>query len=222
MDTKKIVICTLLLIVSCTLSYYFLDKQLVWLFSGHHTRDLSFLRIMSDYIPNAIGAFIALFYIYFVFQMRSVKHSEPADKPRHSELRKLLIMCNAVVIALFLKDTLKWVFGRSWASTFICNNPSLLEHHVYGFHWFRSGAVFNSFPSGHATIAFSFSTSMWFLFPTLRWLWSILAAMVVIGQLTLYYHFFSDVLAGAALGSVVAICNYRYWVQSQFSARLRQ
>ena len=63
---------------------------------------------------------------------------------------------------------------------------------------------------------------MWFLFPTLRWLWSILAAMVVIGQLTLYYHFFSDVLAGAALGSVVAICNYRYWVQSQFSARLRQ
>jgi len=212
MQIKKIVTCLLLTILLCTLSYHFVDRQLVWFFSSHHTHDLFFLKIMADHIPNAIGAFIALFYLYFVFRI---------DKPNSNKTEtKLLILCNAVVIALFFKDLLKWVFGRSWASTFICNNPSLLEHHVYQFHWFHPGAVFNSFPSGHATLMFSFSTSMWFLFPKLRWIWSLLTAMVVIAQLSLYYHFVSDVLAGAALGSFVALCNYRYWVRHQISAKI--
>jgi membrane-associated phospholipid phosphatase len=44
---------------------------------------------------------------------------------------------------------------------------------------------------------------MWFLFPKLRWLWFLLAFLVVVGQIGMYYHFLSDVIAGALLGSLV-------------------
>jgi membrane-associated phospholipid phosphatase len=113
------------------------------------------------------------------------------------------LACNAVVIGQFLKDIFKVIFGRYWPATFVCNNPSLVSNHVYGFQWFKSGSAYASFPSGHTTFIFSFSISMWFLFPKLRWLWFLLAFLVVVGQIGMYYHFLSDVIAGALLGSLV-------------------
>lgn len=61
-----------------------------------------------------------------------------------------------------------------------------------------------SFPSGHAATAFSIA---WVL--ALRWrrlfpLWFLLAATVAFSRMYLNRHYLSDVLAGAALGMLVA------------------
>ena len=174
MQSKKIILFLLLIIVLCTLSYYFVDQQLVWLLARHHSRDVYIFKIMANQIPNVVGAFVFLIYVFFAICF-------------HTNLgktyKKLLVMCNAIVTAIFLKDVLKPVFGRYWSATFICNNPSLIDNHVYGFNWFNEGTAFASFPSGHATLIFAFSISMWLLFPTGRWLWGLLAIMVVIGQI---------------------------------------
>ncbi|ADA79124.1 hypothetical protein FTU_1497 [Francisella tularensis subsp. tularensis TIGB03] len=61
----------------------------------------------------------------------------------------------------------------------------------------------NSFPSGHATFIFSFSVSMWILFPKYRWLWALLAFLVVVTQLLQYFHFVSDLIVGLMLGSII-------------------
>lgn len=212
MQRKKIALYLLSVTLLCLFCYYFIDRQLVWFLANHHSRDLFVLKIMANHIPNVIGSIVFLFYIYLAFHIEK-------DLLNQTET-KLLVMCNSIVVSIFLKDILKWVFGRSWASTFICNNPSLIDNHVYGFHWFHQDTAFQSFPSGHTTLIFSFTTSMWFLFPTLRWIWSLLALMVVMGQLGLYYHFVSDVIAGAALGGFVAICNYRYWVRHKNHAKM--
>lgn len=208
MQTKKIVLFSSSIIALCTFSYYFIDRQVVWFLVSHHSRDFFVLNIMANQIPFVIGAFVFIFYLYFAIILYK------KNQPIQALGARLIVMCNSIVIAIFLKDSLKLIFGRTWTSTFKCNNPSLINNNIYGFNWFSSEHGSASFPSGHTTLIFSFATSMWFLFPTLRWIWALLALMVSLGQIGMYYHFVSDVLAGAALGSIVAIYNYHYWVRS--------
>jgi membrane-associated phospholipid phosphatase len=188
------------------LSYYYADRAVVWFLVSHHSREWSILKILANDIVNAIALGIFLFYFFFAVQFMRKKLTPL--------ITKLIVMSNAVVISLFLKDGLKIVFGRYWIDTFKCNNPSLIKNNVYGFNWFTGESVHSSFPSGHSTFILAFTVSMWFLFPKLRWLWCLLALFVLIGQIGMYYHFVSDALAGIMLGSIVAICNYRYHQRS--------
>ena len=203
MPTKKITLILLLVTALCIFCYYFTDRQLVWWLVAHHSRDMFALKIMANNLLNIVV--LCVFLVYLVYLFCSGKFR------LHKIEHKLIIMCNAMVVTYFLKDMLKLVFGRYWAATFICNNPSLVNNNVYGFNWFTSGESYASFPSGHTAMICAFSASMWLLFPALRWLWALFAILVMIGQAGMYYHYISDILAGAALGSVVALYNYRAW-----------
>lgn len=57
-----------------------------------------------------------------------------------------------------------------------------------------------SFPSGHATLAFATAAALAYLSPRGRWLFVILAAFCALARVVMQAHFYSDVLAGAALG----------------------
>lgn len=203
MQTKKTVLFLLLTTLLCVLSYYYIDRQLVWFLDKHHSHHLYILHILANQITLVIGIAVCLFYVYIAIRLNGATLSTTE--------KKLAVVCNSIVTAVFLKNILKTVFARYWPSTFICNNPSLIENHVYGFNWFHKDVRLTSFPSGHASFIFSCSVSLWLLFPRLRWLWSLLTAMVMIGQIGMYYHFVSDVIAGAALGGLVAIYHYRFW-----------
>ena len=209
---KKNLIRSLLFILICVvlifISYFYVDRQLVWFLVAHHSHRLVLLKVFANDIVYVLSFGVFLYYIYYFFIL---------SMNRVTALNKnILLSCNAVVIALFLKDFLKYVFGRYWAATYVCKNPSLVNNHAYGFNWFKTGTAYASFPSGHTSFIFAFSACMWFLFPKLRWLWVLLASLVVIGQLGMYYHFVSDVIAGAMLGSLVGFyCFYSRVVASR-------
>jgi len=67
-----------------------------------------------------------------------------------------------------------------------------------------------SFPSGHATTAFAAAILLALWYPRARCLFLGLAGMVALSRILLGSHFPSDVLAGALLGSVVALAVYAY------------
>lgn len=194
-----ILLSTAIITVLC---FYYVDRQVISVLIAHQSRDFGVLKLFSNSITDVIGTFIVLFYIYFGTKLLMNK-LYAADK-------QLIVMCNSVVISTFFKDILKGIFGRYWAETFTCQNPSLIRDNAYGFNWFAIDGINASFPSGHAAFIFSFSVSMGLLFPRLRWLWGLLAILVLIGQIGMYYHFVSDVIAGAVLGGLVAFYNYRY------------
>jgi undecaprenyl-diphosphatase len=61
-----------------------------------------------------------------------------------------------------------------------------------------------SFPSGHATVAFACATVLSLAVPRLRWPLFALAALIAFSRVYVGVHYPGDVLAGAALGILIA------------------
>jgi membrane-associated phospholipid phosphatase len=62
----------------------------------------------------------------------------------------------------------------------------------------------DSFPSGHATSVFAVATAFAPFYPRLRPLLYVLAGVVAVGRVYLARHYLSDIVAGAAIGIVIA------------------
>ena len=71
-----------------------------------------------------------------------------------------------------------------------------------------------SFPSGHATTAFSLALTVALLWPRLLWPMLVLAAGISLSRVIVGAHYPTDVLAGAVLGTLGA-----YAVRNMFAAR---
>jgi membrane-associated phospholipid phosphatase len=185
-------------IVFIIVCYFWVNQQVLWFLVQHHSQHYKILSILA----NDIVAILSILILYSFIRILS-------DKIISIE-HKLLSLCNAVVLAIFLKTILKIVFGRYWPATFFCHNTSLVSNNAYGFNWFKSGTAYGSFPSGHTTFIVAFGVSLWLIFPKLRGLAGLLMACVMAGQIGMYYHFVSDVIAGATLGGLVAFSAFKY------------
>lgn len=115
----------------------------------------------------------------------------------------LFAACVAMVMADQFRETLGFVFGRYWPETWIDNNPSLIKDNAYGFHFFRSGSAYGSFPSGHTTRMAALTAVLWISYPSWRWCGMVATLLVAIGLIGMNYHFTGDVIAGAFLGGIV-------------------
>ena len=107
----------------------------------------------------------------------------------------------AVLVAIVLKDELKYAFGRTWPETFVDNNPSWIGNGTYGFQPFHQGRGWASFPSGHMSVITAPFGVLWGAVPRLRLLWLAPPLLVAIGLLGADYHFLADVIAGTYLGA---------------------
>ena len=75
---------------------------------------------------------------------------------------------------------------------------------------FPASYAYASFPSGHATTAFATALLLAFWYPRQSGLFIGLAVLVGLSRVALGAHFPSDVLAGAVLGSGVALAVHAY------------
>ena len=115
----------------------------------------------------------------------------------------------SLVAAIVIKDQLKIVFGRTWPETWTHHNPSFFDGGAYGFHAFHGGVGYAAFPSGHMTEVCTVMAVLWAAYPAFRWLYVTLAALVALGLIGADYHWLSDVIAGAFLGTAVGAIGAR-------------
>ena len=182
--------------------YRWLDRPLAWFVHDHALPRVPGLLALT-HLPDAIVVASAVVLMLAPLRLR-------LGRPL-GEVERLLLGAGAsVALAVFVKDFLKFVFGRAWPETWINHNPSLIHDHVYGFFWFRSSAGFHSFPSGHTTVTFAAMSVLWRWLPA-RWRWLAAApcVLVVVGLLGMDYHFLGDVVAGAFVGSVCGVTVHR-------------
>ena len=123
------------------------------------------------------------------------------DKPL-TRVEAIVLLCAlSLVIASAIKNQLKIVFGRTWPETWVRNNPSLIHDGVYGFHPFKMGSAYESFPSGHTTAIVAVMSVLWVCYPRFRVLYTLIIVAVVVGLLGADFHFLSDCIAGAFIGA---------------------
>ena len=119
----------------------------------------------------------------------------------------------STLAAIVVKDQLKSVFGRTWPDSWEPDILSLVHNNVYGFNFFHSGKSFESFPSGHATIAAAILSLPYILFPKLRIACAACLFTADVGLVILNLHFVSDVVAGNFVGFSVGLFVVEFWRQ---------
>ncbi|WP_220753121.1 phosphatase PAP2 family protein [Shewanella sp. KT0246] len=135
-------------------------------------------------------------------------------------IRQIIILL--AIFASIIRVGAKVLFGRTWPETWTNDNLSWISHGVESFHPFSLSNSFHSFPSGHALLTFAFASLFWYFTPQFRLLWIFCMAAVIIGQLGQNYHFLGDLLAGAAIGTLVCqltINGYVHYFLAQKKAQ---
>jgi membrane-associated phospholipid phosphatase len=112
-----------------------------------------------------------------------------------------LLCALSLVASAAVKSYLKFAFGRTWPETWVNNNPSLIRDGVYGFNFFHGGRGYESFPSGHTAAVCAVMAVLWICYPKWRPLYALVVAAVVVGLIGADFHFLSDVVAGAFIGT---------------------
>ena len=113
-------------------------------------------------------------------------------------IRRAISVFIIVAAAGLMDDALKIVFGRARPYLWLAGDDS-------GFGFLRYNAKFASFPSGHTTTSFAAALAFSMLWPRGKW-WFLLAALLIgVSRIALDAHYLSDVIAGALLGSAVAV-----------------
>jgi membrane-associated phospholipid phosphatase len=177
-------------------SIEFLDRALAsWSFSVLHRPDLAVqLTHIVDPVPPLAGAVLALAGLAALAGWRPGRWGRTA-----------IAASAAVLVAIVIKDELKYAFGRTWPETFVADNPSWIGNGTFGFTPFHGGPGWASFPSGHTTIITAPAAALWNAAPRLWPLWIILPLLVALGLLGADYHFLGDIIAGAYLGTACGV-----------------
>jgi len=120
--------------------------------------------------------------------------------------RVAITTCIAVLVAIMIKDQLKYAFGRTWPETYLAPpNPSWISDQAFGFTPFHGGPGWGSFPSGHMTLITAPMAVLWQALPRLRVVWLALPIIVAVGLLGADYHFLGDIIAGSYLGTACGV-----------------
>lgn len=174
------------------LSYYYLDLRIAHFVYEQQWFKISILKKLV-YIPTIIVFIIP--FIYLLYVIRFISH-----KITYFD-QALLAMANSTVIAIFLKDFLKVIFGRY-------SVKSLLTTGHYGF-YFLHGSSESAFPSGHAIITFAALISLWLSLPKFRLIYFVIALIMTFDLLGLNAHFLSDIIAAAILAWIIGYSTAR-------------
>jgi membrane-associated phospholipid phosphatase len=136
---------------------------------------------------------------------------------RFSKVETTVWLCAISALAgVVVKDQLKFVFGRTWPDSWGPGVLSFIHDGIYGFNYFHSGKSFESFPSGHATVAAAILSVPCILFLRLRFLCAICVIGIDIALVTLSLHFLSDVIAGTFTGFSTGLFTVALWRSTSF------
>ncbi|MDR3437463.1 phosphatase PAP2 family protein [Telmatospirillum sp.] len=119
--------------------------------------------------------------------------------------RVLLALCLATLLALGIKEELKYAIGRTWPETWTNGNPSWIGNGVFAMEPFHGGAGWASFPSGHTSVVAAPMGVLWFACPRWRLACVLPVFLVAIGLLGADYHWLSDIIGGSLVGMASAV-----------------
>lgn len=151
------------------------DKQIILLITGLRINFLNTLMIALAYISTELVLFLFVTIILLI----SKKYKE------------IPIAWLSLIISLLITFTLKWIVARPRPFETLQIEPLFISSN-------------SSFPSGHATAAFSALAIFDFYIKKYKLIWCIFAILILLNRLYIGVHYLSDVIAGSLIGYITA------------------
>ncbi len=182
-------------VILVVLSTHFLDREIALYVYQNKINAYKVWPYFSG-IADLLGWTLPLFFLVYI-AMKGFNIDSYCVKT-------LWLMGISLMITAFFIVKLKFIFSRYWPLVWK-GNLAFIPDNAYGFNFFQGSSLNQSFPSGHTGVVFAAMSVAWMMLPKLRWLWTILSLLVVFGLLGQNHHFFSDIIAGASLGSLIGM-----------------
>lgn len=181
--------------VVAIICYFWLDRQVAWFVYHHGIEKFAVLRWLT-YPPPEVQTWSPL--VLTLLCIRRVWG-------RWSRWQQTLFAaCLCVLVADQFRYCLGDIIGRYWPETWRRDNPSLIGTGTYGFHPFQRGDDIGSCPSGHAARIASFGMVWVLALPRTLIVVIVIALPMLLSLVAMNYHFVGDVVAGTALGAIIA------------------
>jgi hypothetical protein len=186
------VVLTALAVAVC---YFFVDRPIAYFVHRHNLDRFASARWLTEPPP--------MFQLWSPLALAALAARRGIGPWRPWQLA-LWLACLALIVADQARESLGDICGRYWPETWHNDNPSLINAGAYGFHPWQAGDDIGSFPSGHAARIAAFAGVFWLAYPRSRWLGALIAVPMLLSLIVMNYHFVGDVVAGSALGAIVA------------------
>lgn len=124
-------------------------------------------------------------------------------RPRPAAASRAGFLFTAVAFSGIIVLLLKMLFAKA--------RPILLKNDdIYGFTWLHVHPDYNSFPSGHTTTAFTVATVFALMFPRYTLPIYLTALFVGLSRIGNWWHYPSDVVAGALCGVLCTLLLFNF------------
>jgi membrane-associated phospholipid phosphatase len=185
---------------------FWLDAREIALMPPRGTPSLWPFRILTDFGKDTYALLLIAVLLVAAALVAPTLHGSARRWLIATGLRLQFIWL-AVAVPLALGEPVKWVAGRGRPFVGGQANP-------FNFTPFAGTEAHASLPSAHAIAAFALAFAIGAIWPRMRGVMIAYALVIAFTRLVLLAHHPSDVVAGAAIGIIGAMC-VRFW----FAAR---
>ncbi|WP_116964005.1 phosphatase PAP2 family protein [Fastidiosibacter lacustris] len=174
--------------IICILCYLYLDRLFILNINNHINQVLVFTKlskfISTLFAPNNWASLFFVLFLICIWQYVRRKLNQ-----------RLMIWTLTLFIAIVTTLVVKILVARYRPELF-------LQDGLYGFHGFSHKRLFNSFPSGHTSLAFAgfLGLSYFLQNKKLTFIFIILAILISISRIVSGQHYLSDVIGAAYIG----------------------
>lgn len=141
------------------------------------------LDVIMNWFSNEITVFIVLFIISAIFLYEEHKK------------RYIPVLFASFILGLIVSKIFKLVIARP--------RPYGLSYDTYGLGNYKMNLPDYSYPSSHATTAFSVLPLLDKELKHIKYFWIFFSSMIAISRIYLNQHYLSDVIAGIILGYLI-------------------
>jgi lipid A 4'-phosphatase len=193
LGTQRLTQATLAVVVACAVAILWIDRPLALTLKAHAGGLVGLAHAIAAFGTSTMWLVAAaVIGIALWVASRRIANEALAAVYRTASQRALFFLVAVGGSGLFV-NLLKIVFGRT--------RPRLLfSEDVYSFHFFRMGADFWSFPSGHTVTAAAVAAAVAVLWPRLMAPFIALTVLVALARVVATAHYLSDVLFSVYLG----------------------
>jgi membrane-associated phospholipid phosphatase len=204
--SRRVLLVTAMVGAAIIVLMYAVDVREIGLMPPRGTASLWPVRLFTDLGKAALVLWILAAMLFAVAivapRLQGIRQSRLLKFGTHLEYLFL-----AVLVPVLAGEVVKWIVGRG--RPFVGGKAN-----AFNFAHFAGTEAYASFPSAHAITSFALAFAVCAVWPRARIPMLLYAILIAGSRLVLLAHHPSDVVAGALVGVVGAMC-VRYW----FAAR---